>query len=249
MNFERRDFLRLGTAGFAGTMLSLEPVFGQEKDADDKDGKSSAIAELRGGSGSLHLQLKLRAGTLEMQYEEFSQGKDHAMVAHGTFAPHGGSKTKVYRSYFSANNDQQVFARFGDGDDWTSIVLASTGDANVESLTVWNDRKAPESFRIDKQKFLAAAKEKGVPKPQDYIIDSEKGNPDLRGSRTPPDITVEDLEDALQRSRDFLAFRRGASPTRLHATALSFPCGYIVIVFPGGTLVWGTWDAWDDRLG
>ena len=249
MNFERRDFLRLGTAGFAGTMLSLEPVFGQEKDAGDKDGKSSAIAELRGGSGSLHLQLKLRAGTLEMQYEEFSQGKDHAMVAHGTFAPHGGSKTKVYRSYFSANNDQQVFARFGDGDDWTSIVLASTGDANVESLTVWNDRKAPESFRIDKQKFLAAAKEKGVPKPQDYIIDSEKGNPDLRGSRTPPDITVEDLEDALQRSRDFLAFRRGAGPTRLHATALSFPCGYIVVVFPGGTLVWGTWDAWYDRLG
>jgi hypothetical protein len=240
MSFERRDFLRLGAAGFAGSLLVAESAFSQGK--DDEDRKSSATAELRSGSGSLSVDLRLRSGTLELQYEEFSHGKDRALIAHGSFAPHSGSKIKIYRSYFSANGAQQVFARLGDGDHWTSLMLARTEDANVESLTVWNDDKAPGSFRIDKNKFLAGANVPGGPKPEEYILDNRGGSLDLKGSRTPPDVTAEDLEDALDNNRDYLAFRRGSRPPHQHATMVDFVCGYLVIAVPGGKFFIIAWE-------
>lgn len=242
MKFERRDFFRLGAAGLAGSAFSWESAFGQDKDRD-QDAKSGAIAELRGGSGTLYLELKLRSGTLKLQVEEFRSGKDHAAVARGTFARAGGARIKLYRSFFCVDDARQVFARLGDDDHWTSLLLARTDDANVESLTVWNDAKPSESFRIDKKKFLAVANTKGGPNPQDYIIDGKNGNPDLKGSRMPPDVTVEDLENALDNNRDYLAFRRGDRPPRQHASLAAFECGFLVVGVIGGVFFWIPWDA------
>ncbi|HYL15688.1 MAG TPA: hypothetical protein VEV41_21820 [Terriglobales bacterium] len=238
MNFERRDFLRLGTAGLT-SVLALEPAFGQRADKD-RDARSNTVAELKSANGSLAVKLKLDKakppGTLEMQFDEFSIGKDTAMIAQGTFSPLSGAQMKLYRSFFSTDNARQVFARLGDDDHWTSLLLASTENPHVESLAVWNDNKDPETFRINKEKFADGAK------PQEYILDNRGGSLDLNGTRKPPDITMEDLENALDDNSDYLVFRRGKIMHH-HAVKREFPCTYIVIAVPGGGIIQVGWNA------
>ena len=241
MNFKRRDFLRMGTAGVAGGLVSSELVFGQGTDKDEK--KPERPAELKSGTGSLHLFLKLKAGLLDMVFDDASFGKDHALVARGTFRKSNGDTITLYRSLFSVESSQQVFACIGDDAHRTSVLLARTEDSNIESLTVWNDEEAPRSYRIDKQKFLDAAREnKGLPpKPADYIVDATGGVPNLQGSRPKLEISPGELEEALENSRDYLLFRRGTRPPRQHASMLEFECGFLEIVL---SLLFGVdWDS------
>lgn len=250
MNFDRRDFLRTGTAGLAGGLLGLESTFGQETPNDehkDEHAKSDTVVEFRGGTGSLHLVLKLEKiktpGTLDLYLDNFDLGRDRTLVASGTFEPVGRSAVRLYRSYFCVDDANQVFARLGDDHHWTSVMLSRTDDSKIESLTVWNDTTAPASFRIDKDKFKAeVARSKGNPSPVNYVLDGQGKTLDLKGTRTPPEITVEALENALDNNPEYLAFMRGKTRMRQHAQAMQFDCFFIVMAVPGGAIYDVCWE-------
>ena len=169
MSCERRNFLRASTAGLAGMVFNWENAFAQEKfagqDAQRQDysrvptqAQHPGLAEFKGGSGSLLLHLKLRAGILDVQVENFAHGEDKAFIMDGTIEhsnppANTPKRVRLYRSYFSVHEGNQVFARLGDHHAWTSLLLSRTDDTNLESLTVWHDSGHPESFLIYKDKF------------------------------------------------------------------------------------------------
>jgi hypothetical protein len=239
MNFERRNFLRVSTAGLAGTVFNLESALAQEvqrpekspgPDAQHQD-TSRKRAEFRSGSGSLSLYLKLNSGTLDVHADNFNRGRDAGAILAGTFTPSKGDAVALYRSYFCVDGARQVFCRLGDDDHWTSLVLATTADADVYSLTLWQDAGLPEMFRFSKKAFLAVASAPGRPDPQKYILDDR--GPALKpdGSRKPPNITMEELINVLDDDRDYLAFVRGKRLSHQHATHAVFACFFYTKVF------------------
>ncbi|HET9741744.1 MAG TPA: hypothetical protein VFQ00_03245 [Terriglobales bacterium] len=227
MNFDRRDFFRVGAAGLAGGALEIGTLFAQERKGG---GKSDTTAEFRGGTSSLALDLKLPPGTLQLQLEDFEHGRDKTLEMTGSFQSMSGTKTALYRSYFCVDDATQVFARLGDDRHWTTLVTSHTDKPQIESLTVWNDTRSPESFHIDTNKFGPGTK------PEDYILEGRGGSLDLKGSRNPPSITAEDLANAVDNNPDYLAFTRGKGLTRQHATLVEFVCRFIIIAVPGGAL-------------
>ena len=242
MNFERRNFLRIGAAGMAASLFGFESASGQAT----QTGKTSApVAELTNGSGSLHFVVKLSSGVLDMRYNEASWGNDHAFIARGTFAKNSGGTTKLYRSYFSVEDAEQVFARAGDDDHWTTVALSRSDEEdedkkknNVEFVTVWNDYKVPQSFRINKLKFFEDVRTtEGHPRPEHFIIDPDKGLPDFQGSRPRLDITLEELLNALDDNRDYLAFKRGRGLPHLHALMSRPECNILLYIL---SIIFGT---------
>lgn len=251
MKIERRNFFRIGAAGMTGTLVGLQSAFSQEAskptDVDKQQNPASGtVAEFKGGTGSLHLVLSFDRGTprrtLDVQVENFNRGRDKSMIMDGTFRSKERT-AKVYRSYFCVDNANQVFARLGDEHNWTSVVLSNSEDPNIESLTIWNDAKGPQAFRIDKKRFREVANTRGGPPPSNYIVGGNASSLDLKGARTPPDVTVEELENALDNNPDYLAFVRGKTRMRLHASPIEFACFYIVKAVPGGSLFIVDWEA------
>ncbi len=240
MNFERRGFLRATTAGLAGTIFNLEHAFSQEVQPQAKapankpshQTGSRRPIEFVGGTGSLRLDLKLKSGTLEVDADNYSRGFDAGAFATGTFTPSGGSPARIYRSYFCVNSAKQVFCRLGDDDHWTSLVFAATDDRDIYSLALWQDDGSPEIFRLSKKAFLEAASETaGRPDPTKYILDQRGPAFKPDGNRKPPNITMEELIDALDDDRQFLAFVRGKNLAHQHAIHAVFPCFFYAKTF------------------
>lgn len=255
MNFERRGFLRVGVAGLAGTVLNLESALAQVQPQDQSkvqpqhkpEGEQKFPgAEFRGGSGSLSLRLELSSGKLNVEIDNFNRGLDKAFIMDGSFEPANQTpdkpkvRNRLYRSYFCADDANQVFARLGDGHAWTSLLVSRTGDSNIYSLTVWDNGQLPESFSLDKSKFGSDPQN-----PQNYIVGG-KGTDLIRkltGGRKPPLITADELEDALYNVPDYLRFVRGKSLLRKHASPAEFACVFIVFAVPGGAMFVVDWDA------
>lgn len=202
----------------------------------------------------------------------FKPGFEKSLIMSGSFQPAATSQpaTKLYRSYFSVD-EIQVFARLADDNHSTTLVFSPTNDndQNIVFLTVWNDLNPPETFRVDKNKFknerqqyssdqkqpnppsrVTEDREKvselkgsrSRPNPQHYVLDDRGKLLDLKGSRTPPEITAEDLENALDKHPDYVAFARGKKYMRLHAAMVDFACLFIVVAVPGGELFIVDWE-------
>jgi len=238
MNFERRDFLRVTTAGVAGTLISLQSGFTQDAPqpkvpggATSNQNVSQRRAQFKGGSGSLQLDLKLSTGTLHVQADNYSRGRDAGAFASGTFKTSQGDDIGIYRSYFCVDGAKQVFCRLGDSDHWTSLVLAITDDPDILSLTLWQDGGAPDGFRISKKAFLQVATGSGRPDPTKFVLDDR--GPALKpdGNRKPPNIDVEEFINAIDDNREFLAFVRGKRLSHQHATHTVFACFFYARVF------------------
>ena len=237
MNFKRRDFIRMGTAGLAGSVLAYESSAAQERERHEA---SDAKAEFTGGTGSLDLNLKLKPGTFDLRLDNFNRGPEKVLVMDGTFHPTSGPKIKLHRSYFCADGGNQIFARLGDDGKWTSVLLSATENKGVQSLTVWNDLARPQSFGIDTNKIHLKAK------PGDYVVEGNSSSLDLKGARTPPPaVPPEDLANALDNNPDYLAFVRGRGLTRRHAAPAEIGCVFIVWLVPGGDLLYAFWQGDD----
>ena len=243
MNFERRDFLCFGAAGLAGAIFSAESAYGQS--AHKRESESADSIEFRGGSGSLQVELKLdnprSPGTLELQLDNFRRGSfksgfEKVLIMNGSFRATGGQTKRLHRSYFSID-EVQVFARLVDDRHSTSLMFTPTAEPNIDFLTVWNDTKPPETFRIDETKFKSREQ-----KPEDYILDDRGKSLELKGLRTPPEISAEDLENSLDNHPDYLAFVRGKKYMRVHAALRSFACAFMVLMVPGGALFIADWE-------
>ena len=240
MSLDRRDLLRLGASGIAGALIG-GPALGQQ--ANERPKSAAASTEFGGGTGTLFVRLKLPeakpAGTLELRLEDFVRGHTYTLIATGTYTPDRGPAIKMYRAYFSAENEQEVYMRLADDDHWTSLAFAPTEDPQIRSLTVWNDKKTPESFRIDKGKFSPTASV------TDYVLDNRGASLDLKGNRKPVESKIEPIENAMQNNTEYLAFTRGKNLPYQHARLMGFDCPFAILTVPGG---WPYVFRWNDSV-
>jgi hypothetical protein len=221
MSIVRRDFVKLGVGGMAAAFLPSSVTFAQET-SEKKSG--TAFAELRGGNGSLYLEGRIAGGLLKLRIEDFIQahhpGDDRTLVAQGTFESNTGKSVRLYRSYFCCNDGRQVFLRLEDDDASSTLVFSDTEDNNLQYLTAWSDRSAPQQFKIDIKKYFDSRDQNAS------IVsgNAEKLNGAQVGNRKPPAITQEEFENTFGNSPAFLEFMRGKKALRQHATAQAFAC-------------------------
>jgi hypothetical protein len=239
MSIVRRDFVKLGVGGMAAAFLPSSVTFAQEVSGEKKSG--TAFAELRGGNGSLYLEGRIAGGLLKLRIEDFIQAHhpshDRALVAQGTFESNNEKPVRLYRSYFCCNDDRQVFLRLEDDDASSTLVFSDAEDSNLEYLTAWSDRNAPQQFRIDIKKYFDS---------RDQNASIVSGNADKLngaqvGKRKPPAITQEDFENTFGNTPAFLEFMRGKKALRQHAIMQAFACRWAASV-KGAGMVGPVWE-------
>lgn len=209
MTIERRDFLMTAMSGLAFP-------FGNPKALSAQHSRGSS-------RGSLHLEGRLKAGTLKLQARDFLEGAARALIMNGEL-----EGVDLYCALFT-DRDHTVFAILRTDDHSTSLVLSDTEDRNIARLMVWNNKEAPEVVRIDKEKFIDTLN-------VNQSIVGPKGTVDLLGKRRPPEFTAQELESVFGKDPALLAF----TPDRKYPRARSdFFCGFLSII-PGSlfTLGW-----------
>lgn len=214
---ERRDFIRIGTAAAAG-LMNAGLCWAQS---------SSGSGELEGGTGSLRLEGRLKAGLLKLQVRDFVDVKDRALVVRGKL-----DSMEFYDSMFSYDYDRAVFAILRDNGHSTTLVLSDTDDPKIGRLVVWNDVTSPEIFRVDKKKAV------DEDDPRESILEGRGKLLDLIGNRKPPAFTLKELEGLFGKSSALLEFMRGRRPSH-HPTEDQKPDQYIcrlLGIIPGSPL-------------
>lgn len=194
MTLERRDFIEMGTAGLAASLMTATLTRAQAPPA--------ARGELKGGTGSVHLEGRLKAGVLTMEARDFTEGKDRALIVEGHI-----SSVDLYCAMFSYNHDRAVFAMLRDHGHSTTLVLSDSDEPKLGRVVVWNDTAAPESFRIDKEKFMDTKDLKTS------LADGKTDVPDLVGKRQPPNFTWQELEAVFGNNPALGEFMRGKRST------------------------------------
>jgi len=186
MTLERRDFIKTTATGLAFGLV--------------KPGMANAqtSGEFEGGTGSLRLEGRLKAGMLKLKAQDFIEDKDRALIIQAKLDP-----VKLYGAMFSYDHDRTVFALLRDNDHSTTLVLSDTDDAKIGRLVVWNDLEVPESFRVDKDKFMDTKNLK------ESILDGKEKALDVIGKRKPPEFTLEELEAVFGSNPALLEFMRG----------------------------------------
>lgn len=187
MTFERRDFIKFGSAGFAASLANPGLPLAQAASA-------APSGELEGGTGSLRLEGRLKSGTLVLEAQDFVQGLDRTLIIHGTY-----NSKKFYSAMFSHHRDHTVFAVLGDEDHSTTLVLSDSEVAEIGRLIIWHDVGAAESFRIKKAEFSK----------NESIVDETSKPIDFVGKRKPPDFTTKQLESVFGNNPALLRFMRG----------------------------------------
>jgi hypothetical protein len=186
MTFERRDFLRIGSAGLAVGLVN--PGWQQAH------ASIAASGELESGTGSLHLEGRLKSGTINLETQDFVQGLDRTVIVHGTL-----NSKKFYSAMFSHHHDRTVFAVLSDEDHSTNCVFSDSDVPEIGRLIIWHDAAAAETFRIKK-----------VESHKNERVVDEAGKPiDFTGKRKPPDFTAKELESVFGNDSGLLKFMRG----------------------------------------
>jgi hypothetical protein len=158
----------------------------------------AASGEFEGGTGSLRLEGRLKAGVLKLEAQDFIEGKDRALIIQARL-----DSLKMYCAMFSYDHDRTVFALVRDNDHSTTLVLSNTDDLKIGRLVVWNDVEVPESFRVDKDKFMDKQNLK------ESILDGKGKTLDVLGKRKPPEFTLEELEAVFGNDPALQEFMRG----------------------------------------
>lgn len=226
MAIQRRDFIKSGFAGFSAGLLSTELARAQ-----GSDGRSSGLLE--GGTGSVHVEGRLKSGILQVDAQDFTKGGDRCLVMNGTLA-----STKLYCSIFSYNYEQTIFVVLGSNGHTTSLILSDSDDPKIAHLVVWNDTGDPGAFRIDKEKYLETEK------PQESIVGGKGDSLDLVGKRNPPLFTLKELEAVFgdnQALNDFMRGHRSRHILRAEDKLYAFACHFVSNL--GGSLAGLAWFA------
>lgn len=204
MTFERRDFIKAGTAGLAAGFMKPGLARAQSSGA-------ASSGELEGGTSAVHLEGRLKSGVLKVEARDFVEDKDRSLIINGEL-----NSVKLYCAMFSYNHDGTVFAILRDHDHATTLVISDTDDPKTGRLVVWNDAAAPETFRIDKDKFMDTENAKAS------ILDGRGEVLDLAGKRKPPDFTLKELEEVFGDNPALLEFMRGNRSTHHTLTGDKF---------------------------
>jgi hypothetical protein len=187
MTFERRDFLKIGSAGLAAGLVNSGLSAGQAA-------APAVKGTLESGTGSLHLEGRLKSGLLQIEMQDFSQGPDRMVIGNGRL-----NSRKFYNAMFNHHYDRTVFVILADENHSTTLVLSNSDVAEIGRLTVWHDSGAPQSFRIKKLAFME----------NDAIVEEKGTRIDLVGKRKPLDFTARELEEVFGNDPELLKFRRG----------------------------------------
>jgi hypothetical protein len=202
-------------------------ILSKNKSMTTQKEENAIVGIVNGGSGSLHLSGKISAGLLGLDVQEFDNGLDRTLIAHGQL-----NSRKHYRGMFSHNNEQVVFAHVKDDDETTSFTLSDTEDPNIGNLTVWNGTSAPSHFRIDINHFLKTNNQK------ESILDGQGEYLDMVGKRNPPPIKGDELADVFGENEAFKLFMRGR-PVHGHgikARPINWKCTWTCFVPACGIL-------------
>lgn len=189
MTFERRDFLKIGSAGLAAGLVN------SGLHATQATGPT-AKGELESATGSLRLEGRLKSGLLQIEMQDFLQGLDRTVIGNGRL-----NSRKFYNAMFNHHRDRTAFVVLADENHSTTLVLSNSDVAEIGRLTVWHDLGAPQSFRIKKLAFME----------NDAIVDEKGTRIDLVGKRKPLDFTARELEEVFGNDPALLKFRRGVS--------------------------------------
>lgn len=187
MTFERRDFLKIGSAGLAAGLVN----------SGLRAAQASAPAvkgTLEGGTGSLRIEGHLKSGLLQIEMQDFLQGLDRTVIGNGRF-----NSRKFYNAVFSHNRDRTVFVILADENHSTTLVLSDSDVPEIGRVIVWHDSGAPQSFRVKKGDFVA----------NDAIVDEKGTRIDLVGKRKSLEFTARELEEVFGNDPALLKFRRG----------------------------------------
>lgn len=191
MSFERRDFIKTGAAGLTACFLNQELAHAQ-----------AAKGELEGGTSSVWLEGKLKSGVVKIEARDFIDDRDRSLIIHAQL-----DSTDLYNAMFSYDHDRTVYAVFRDHGHSTAIALSSTDDPKIATMVVWNDGGAPDSFRVDKEKFMDTKKLEAS------ILDDGGKRLDVIGKRKPPSFTAEELEEVFGKNPALQEFMRGRRST------------------------------------
>jgi hypothetical protein len=191
MTFERRNFIKATTTGLAFGLVKPGMAY-------VRSSAGAASGEFEGGTGSLRLEGRLKAGVLKLEAQDFIEGKDRALIIQARL-----DSLKMYCAMFSYDHDRTVFALVRDNDHSTTLVLSNTDDLKIGRLVVWNDVEVPESFRVDKDKFMDKQNLK------ESILDGKGKTLDVLGKRKPPEFTLEELEAVFGNDPALQEFMRG----------------------------------------
>jgi len=216
MTLERRDFLKTTTSGLAFGLVKAGMTYAQTS--------GPASGEFEGGTGSLRLEGRLKAGVLKLEAQDFIEDNDRALIIQAKL-----DAVKLYGAMFSYDRDRTVFALLRDNDHSTTLVLSDTDDPKIGRLVVWNDTEVPENFRVDKDKFMDTKNLKAS------ILDGREKSLDVLGKRKPPEFTLEELEAVFGSNAALLEFMRGKRSAHhpLPANKLAASFCDIVSTLPG----------------
>lgn len=202
MTFERRDFIEMATVGLAASLMTAGPAGAQSSTA-------ASSGELEGGTGSVRLEGQLKVGVLKIEARDFTNGKDRALVVQGQI-----NSVELYNAMFSYDHDRTVFALLRDHGHSTTLVLSDSDDPKLGRVLLWNDIATPESFRIDKEKFMDTKNLKTS------LVDGKAEVPDLVGKRQPPNFTSSELEAVFGSNTALKEFMRGRRSTHHPAPSM-----------------------------
>ena len=219
MELERRDFLKAVTSGLALGAYCFEAM-GQSP--------GSGTNELLTGSGTVHLEGKLKAGNLTLDAHDFLDHKSQGLIVRGKLDQPGSKSLQLYSAMFNHENDLRVFAVFQDSGALTTAVFTSSDDPQIGRLVVWNDNQTPQVHDIDKKLVISADD-------PDKIKDLAGMTLDLRGNRAAAVFTWRDLENTFGSDPVLLSFMRGKKATHPGKDIAEWICRLCSIV-PGSLL-------------
>jgi hypothetical protein len=194
MELERRGFLKAVTGGLAIGCTNCVELTAQTS------------GELLTGSGTLHLEGKLKAGILKMDAHDFLDHTSQAVVVRGMLEASGPKPVELYSAMFNHQNDLRVFAVFQDNNHLTTTILYNSDDPKVGRLVVWNDNETPNVHEMDKKLIMNTEDLKD-------IKDLSGRVPNLLGRRNAAVFTWRELEDVFGSDKALLAFMRGKKAT------------------------------------
>jgi hypothetical protein len=207
MRFKRRQFLMAGIVVMVAIMFHVGLEFAQAP-------MSSSHGHLNRGTGSLSLEGKFKAGRLRIEAQDSIEGTNRTVIAEAALDSAVWHGVMFYEGY-----GHVVYAQVRDSAHSTTLVLSDTDDPAVGRLIVWNDRDAPEVFRIDIKNYLRTSKQR------ESILDGKGSSLDQVGKRQPLNITSDELQKMFGSDPALLQFMRETKPP--DATSIVWECDWI----------------------
>lgn len=153
-------------------------------------------------TGRLQLRGNVRAGLLDVEFQETTTGNDNFMVTQGTIAGQN-----IYRAVFSYDSGRVLVAQLKDADVGMTVVFSDDDTGNNSYMTIIHDGQLPQTFTLDKS--VAAEKRDLSAAIVGSAVEPGAKTLDLVGRRPVPDLTPGELFDTFGALPGFQQFLRG----------------------------------------